>query len=287
LLLRHTLSAVLETRLLAKFRLIFPPILHEWWQMDLLSGIALSVVFVIGLLMILLVIMHLSKESKNKEVSKNKAFRMAVEGMEAATLEVTDAHMPTLLRKFHQLVRKDDYGNYLFDSWNRETLYFVENVVKPAAKVAGQWDTSVWDDQLRIEFCSEIVSDRVIDAVTQRGKVSVRDVHSGEDFELLCKSILESAGWDVRRTPSTGDQGADLIAEKANRTVVVQCKYYSSPVGNKAVQEAYAGKAHQGSDAAVVVSNAAYTKSAQELAHVTGVILLHHEDLPNIDHYLR
>ena len=61
--------------------------------------------------------------------------------------------------------------------------------------------------------------------------------------------------------------------------MVVQCKLYSQPVGNKAVQEAFAAKNFQGCDVAVVVSNASYTQSARQIASTTGVLLLHHDEL--------
>jgi restriction system protein len=80
-------------------------------------------------------------------------------------------------------------------------------------------------------------------------------------------------------TKGSGDQGADVIAEKGGIRVVVQCKWYSQPVGNAAVQEAYAAKAHERTDYAFVVTNNAYTKSAKQLAASTGVGLLHANDL--------
>jgi restriction system protein len=67
-------------------------------------------------------------------------------------------------------------------------------------------------------------------------------------------------------------------------TLVVQCKLYSSPVGNKAVQEVIAGRAFENADMAAVVSNMAFTKSARVLAQQAGVDLLHHDELPR---YLR
>ena len=42
-------------------------------------------------------------------------------------------------------------------------------------------------------------------------------------------------------TNATGDLGLDVIAEKQGLRYGIQCKYYSYPVGNIAVQVAYAG----------------------------------------------
>ena len=68
-------------------------------------------------------------------------------------------------------------------------------------------------------------------------------------------------------TPGSGNQGADIIAEKDDRRVVIQCKFYNGAVGNKAVQGAYAAAAFQDAPYAVVVANSVFTKSARQLAH--------------------
>lgn len=78
---------------------------------------------------------------------------------------------------------------------------------------------------------------------------------------------------------TSGDQGADVIAQRNGTKVVVQCKMYSLPVGNKAVQEAIAAKQHYLADEAWVVTNNTYTKSAKQLAISSGVKLLHHNRL--------
>jgi restriction system protein len=64
----------------------------------------------------------------------------------------------------------------------------------------------------------------------------------------------------------------------------VQCKLYAQPVGNKAVQEALAAQRYYATDHAAVVSNAAFTRSAVQLARSAGVLLLHVSDLDRLDH---
>jgi restriction system protein len=65
--------------------------------------------------------------------------------------------------------------------------------------------------------------------------------------------------------------------------LVFQCKLYSQPVGNKAVQEVVAARAHESAQFAAVVSNTRYTAQAQQLANTNRVALLHYGDLRNID----
>ena len=99
-------------------------------------------------------------------------------------------------------------------------------------------------------------------------------VHNGFEFETLVANMLRRNGFDeVRQTRKSGDQGVDVLASKGGVQYAVQCKYYASPVGNKAIQEVTAGKIHYGCDCAVVVTNAAFTQSAMELALSTGTLL--------------
>ncbi|WP_424135436.1 restriction endonuclease [Roseomonas chloroacetimidivorans] len=102
-------------------------------------------------------------------------------------------------------------------------------------------------------------------------------------FEQHCADALAARGWSVSVGRGSGDQGVDVLARKGGRTVVLQCKLYTRPVGNKAVQEALAGRGYAGADGAAVVSNAPYTAAAHALAARVGVLLLHVSDLPRAD----
>ena len=64
----------------------------------------------------------------------------------------------------------------------------------------------------------------------------------GFEFEKRCAAFLKTKGYHkITVTPPSGDQGIDIIAYKSGLKYGIQCKYYSAPVGNKAVQEAYSG----------------------------------------------
>lgn len=112
------------------------------------------------------------------------------------------------------------------------------------------------------------------------------DEMSGEDYEIYCKNILIEAGWNMEQTSKTNDQGVDLIGYICDFKICIQCKRYSNPVGNKAVQEIIAGKQFYGGTHAVVVSNAGFTKSAETLAAKTGVILISDIELEKLEDYI-
>ena len=105
----------------------------------------------------------------------------------------------------------------------------------------------------------------------------------GHEFEHWVVNALTKFGWDAQATQGAGDQGLDVLAKKHGVTVAIQCKLYSSNVGNKAVQEVIAAKGLFSTDYACVVSNAGYTTSAKELAESQRVLLLSHYDLPRFD----
>lgn len=97
---------------------------------------------------------------------------------------------------------------------------------------------------------------------------------TGTEYERWCASELAKRGFkNIRMTSASHDQGIDLIAESRGLTWGFQCKYYSSPVGNDAVQQAYAGKTYYGLDKAAVLSNQTFTLPAQTLAGETEVEL--------------
>ncbi len=98
---------------------------------------------------------------------------------------------------------------------------------------------------------------------------------SGREFEEYCAAYLRKNGYkNVVVTKGSGDQGIDIIAEKKGLRYGFQCKYYSTPLGNKPIQEAYAGKAIYDCDVAVVMTNSTFTKGAIEAADLTGVRLI-------------
>lgn len=100
------------------------------------------------------------------------------------------------------------------------------------------------------------------------------DYMEGHDFEYFCAEILKKCGfYDVEVTVGSGDQGIDIIAFKDGVKYGIQCKCYSSDIGNKAVQEVYSGARFYDCHVPVVLTNRHFTQSAKELAKKTNVIL--------------
>lgn len=113
------------------------------------------------------------------------------------------------------------------------------------------------------------------------------DLLDGSEFQYFVAKVLERNGCaDVRVVGKAGDQGADIVASKDGRKVVVQTKRYSvnGKVPNGAVQEVHAAAAWYNADVKMVITNTRYTKSAADLAEKTGTLLV---DRAGLERYIR
>lgn len=108
----------------------------------------------------------------------------------------------------------------------------------------------------------------------QRTDIALIDKMDGHDFEQFTANLLRKLGYErVEVTPGSGDQGVDVIAVKDGKRYAIQCKRYSQKLGNKPVQEVFAGKTIYGCSVAVVLTNNYFTDGAKEAAKATGVEL--------------
>lgn len=100
------------------------------------------------------------------------------------------------------------------------------------------------------------------------------NVSNGIEFELFCSKLLMKNDFsNVKVTQASNDYGIDILAEKDSVKYAIQCKFYSAPVGNSAIQEAYTGRNYYDCHVAVVMTNSTFTKNAIELAKLNKVIL--------------
>ena len=195
-----------------------------------------------------------SQEKKEKEIQKSA---------EAKIEEYKDI----LVKKYRQLAYKDDYGIVKTTKYETELKYFINNVVDA--------------DKIIPKEMRNRITEKIINYMKENVNLNetLFSVNNPYEFEQKCAQILNENGWSARATSKSLDQGVDVIAEKEGITVVIQCKLYNKPVGNKAVQEIIAGRDFYKADYAAVVSNSTYTISARQLAQNCNVLLLNIDEL--------
>jgi len=125
---------------------------------------------------------------------------------------------------------------------------------------------------------------RKMDKVYGTYSLAKVDKMSGQEFELFVERLFRVLEKDkilkTEFTPSTGDQGCDLIIHyRDGCRLGIQCKRYASKVNNKAVQNIVAAKAMYGLNLMMVFTNNYYTPGAKEAARSNRVELVDRDQL--------
>lgn len=209
---------------------------------------------------------------------------------------VVSNHAKILLRKKSQKIYADDYGREISDEWMRELQYFAKNIFMPSLErevirhgmnfeeinvdldVQSKFAVEHWVYAIDLDLAYK-QDEQSAGCPDFEVELDLDEVVSGHDYEFFVSDLIRRAGWLATVTPGSGDHGADIIAELGGERVAVQCKYFSSPVGNKSVQEAYSAKGFYDCDHACVVTSSSFTPAAKKAAAKLGVSLLHHSEI--------
>tara|TARA_B100000963_G_scaffold54827_1_gene43005 strand:- start:222 stop:1082 length:861 start_codon:yes stop_codon:yes gene_type:complete len=178
---------------------------------------------------------------------------------------------------FREILKSFESIDIFFSKW--EHYIRVNPIIKD--EILGK------DRKLKVEdwylFIASMVEKSCINLIDEYKYENNLKNKKGIAFENLCMKILISKGWRVEETPKSGDQGIDLIASIEKYRLCIQCKDHKKPIGNKAVQEVYAGKKYWNGTHAILVSQSGYTKSAYKLAAANNVLIISTLELNNID----
>jgi type III restriction enzyme len=141
------------------------------------------------------------------------------------------------------------YGRWAFvevkDPYNAEAL--IREVVRQTARAfaASVEDWERWDRERKAK---EDRKRRELEE--RRHKIEYWRSLDGEAFERELAAVYNGLGYQIRRTPSSGDGGVDLILRKGDETTVVQCKARRDKIGISTARELSASivdfKAHRG-----------------------------------------
>jgi len=170
----------------------------------------------------------------------------------------------------------DPYGKQDFTQWEKKgRAYFIDQYI--FNKVSKNHELNSYE---LYDAFNEIYRrvEEVVEEIAANTEIPELDFNiemTGIQFESFCEQKLIKEGWVVTRTKGSGDQGIDLIIKKGKRNIGVQCKKFSKPVGNKAIQEVKAGISHYNLSEGIVLTNNTFTKSAIQLAGTNGIKLYH------------
>lgn len=217
-----------------------------------------------------------SEREKDKEFLRNSRVAKRNEAIKEIITELFNTHKDTLLLKYDQLTYRDDYGQLVTDNFLKELEYFCETVIHYSLKERGIFYFNKETEIFSFNFLLDLIGEELELIQRPPDTQAYPEIQTGEEYERFIGTLIQPYGWDVKYTPKTGDQGIDIIASKNGTTVAIQCKYYSSPVGNSAIQEAYSGAKYYNAQNAMVITSSSLTKSAKQLASSLGVLYFHH-----------
>ncbi|WP_353474491.1 restriction endonuclease [Salipiger sp. H15] len=183
-------------------------------------------------------------------------------------------HSAALSRNLRLAVKKNDYNRVIADERHDIVLEFLESI-----------DLSFDYHRIEPAVVDFVIAEvgRIESAARDQGFDAEDYPSDPTEFEHWCAAQLRHFGWDADVTKRGYDQGIDIVARKGALVIGLQVKLYTSPVGNKAIQEAFTGKNYYGLAGAGVLATAGFTPSARRLAATTGVLLLSPHDLPKLD----
>lgn len=212
-----------------------------------------------------------------------------------------------LKSKLDRLVYKDEYGDYVFDDMHNEVVHFVKkrlnSIINAVDGSLGGYYIECAKELDRLNFilitwhenrnaqikeASSLISSASDffendDSIAPNAGFDTEDPY---EYEKLVAEKLCSLGWSAYATSGSGDQGADVIAEHRGIKLIIQCKLYNQPVGNKAVQEVASAERFFDGNFSAVVTNNEFTKSARRLAESLNVYLIHHSQLEELSNIL-
>lgn len=171
--------------------------------------------------------------------------------------------------------------NALFVVWFFSALLFISLVTVLLSNLKERWLERL-SNKKDMKFFEKALLGLLINKQPKnqrRNPILNIDRMTGRQFEIFLKEMFKALGYRVKKTPDSGDFGADLYMEKDGKTYVVQAKRFKSKVGLKAVQEVVAARSYYNAEYAIVITNSYFTEAAKALAKSNGVILVERPDL--------
>ena len=138
-----------------------------------------------------------------------------------------------------------------------------------------------------VELCRMLLEEdaRVQEEAERMRQKKLRDFWmslSGTGFERELGILYEQFGYQVESTPTSGDEGVDLVLIKDGKKTIVQCKAHKAPVGPAIVRELYGSMVASGADNAILACTGGFTRGVWEFADGKPIELISASDLMEI-----
>ena len=140
----------------------------------------------------------------------------------------------------------------------------------------------LYEEELEIYQLIQEEDERALQEADRARRRKLRDFWmslSGIEFERELASLYRHQGYIVQFTPTSGDQGVDLIMSKNDKTTVVQCKSHKYPVGPAVARELFGSMIHFEADNAILACTGGFTHGVWEFVEGKQIELISASEL--------
>lgn len=232
-----------------------------------------------------IILQELKEEEERRLRSRRKKeakdLPMLKEKLTQRTENAVKANIKTITQAYRKSVTSNSFGKKNYDRFLIDLNEFINDL--PEIKELVEEYDNRFNKDASVVFNLESISG--IEELISKSEAAdpYDDGMDPYEYEQFCADEFKKNGWHAEATQGSSDQGVDVIAKKNGIILVAQCKKYAKPVGNKAVQEVVAGMKYYEATHGIVVAPNGFTNSAQKLASVNKISLLHHTDIKSYE----
>jgi len=220
------------------------------------------------------------KQSDIKHRRKEKLKDQAIKEMAS----IVEKDFQKIAKAYRNTVTENAFGKKNYDKF---TPQLSEYLFEQSEKAQDWVDENDWSHEDFINTYIKHAAPGLIKVIESMLKEQDEDMEFSKsmdpyEYEQFCANEFKKTGWNAKTTKASSDQGVDVVAQRDDQIIVAQCKRFSKPVGNKAVQEVVAGMKFYDANAGIVIAPNGFTNSAEKLAAANKIKLIHHSQIKDL-----
>ena len=242
-------------------------------------------------------------EATNKRVTFKIKREKYIKGLPKEVRKIINEKQNTIINAYRKLVKVGSFGQKNYDKFAQEFGEFLssesKNITKLNELTSLNYMLIVQDNEIRLyEAIRDVYEDKhfgllsgvlrnpidYIEKIIEQNDFDVKFDPNMDPFqyEIFCAEKFKENDWEAYATQGSSDQGVDVVATRGKEVLVAQCKKFSKPVGNKAVQEVVAGMKFYDANVGIVIAPNGFTNSAEKLAAANKIKLIHHSQIKDL-----
>tara|TARA_Y200000002_G_C22642671_1_gene647743 strand:- start:199 stop:1440 length:1242 start_codon:yes stop_codon:yes gene_type:complete len=242
-------------------------------------------------------------EATSKRVTFKTKREKYIKGLPKEVKKIINEKQNTIINAYRKLVKENSFGQKSYDKFLQEFGDFLSSESKNITKLNEltslnyllisqeneirlyEANRDRYEDQ-HFGLLSGVLRDPIkyIEKIIEQNDFDIKFDPNMDPFqyEIFCAEKFKENDWEAYATQGSSDQGVDVVAKKGKKVLVAQCKKFSKPVGNKAVQEVVAGMKFYDANAGIVIAPNGFTNSAEKLAAANKIKLIHHSQIKDL-----